>query len=170
MNVADDMASAESAEKERLASFGKEHRSWKDRVANHEGPPEFVIGGYVPKGILTTLYGTDGLGKSTLTVLLAIQLAVGRSVLFATPKPPQRVLYISPEDPERAVVDRFNRIVAMLNLTEEEFELVEQNFDMPDMTGADITVMKFDRDGEGIPRQFAQQLQARLETDELDLI
>jgi hypothetical protein len=41
---------------------------------------------------------------------------------------------------------------------------------MPDMTGADITVMKFDREGEASPRMFPNQLQARLETDNLDLV
>jgi archaellum biogenesis ATPase FlaH len=170
MNIHNELEVAALAEKKRLSRFGREHRSWKERIVNHQGPPEFVIDGHVPRGIMTTMYGKDGLGKSTLTVLLAIQLAVGRSALLATPKPPQRVLYISPEDPERAVIDRFQRIVKMLDLTDEEFELVEQNFDMPDMTGADITVMKFDREGEANPRPFAQQLQARLETDELDLV
>jgi archaellum biogenesis ATPase FlaH len=170
MDIHEEMVCAAAAEKARLSKFGVEHRSWKDRIADHKGPPEFVIDGYVPRGIMTTLYGRDGLGKSTLTVLLAIQLAVGRSALLAAPKAPQRVLYISPEDPERAVIDRFHRIVKMLDLTEEEFELVEQNFDMPDMTGTDITVMKFDREGEASPRTFAHQLQARLETDNLDLV
>jgi archaellum biogenesis ATPase FlaH len=170
MDIHEEMVSAATTEKARLSRLGKEHRSWKERLADHKGPPEFVIDGYVPRGIMTTLYGRDGLGKSTLTMLLAIQLAVGRSALFAAPKAPQRVLYISPEDPERAVIDRFQRIVKMLDLTDEEFELVEQNFDMPDMTGADITVMKFDREGEASPRMFSNQLQARLETDNLDLV
>ncbi|MDG1432053.1 MAG: AAA family ATPase, partial [Paracoccaceae bacterium] len=124
-HIHDELVAAAAAEKLRLSTFGKEHRSWKERLADHKGPPEFVIEGYVPRGILTTLYGRDGLGKSTLTVLLAIQLAVGRSALLAAPKAPQRVLYISPEDPERAVIDRFKRIVEMLDLTEEDFELVE---------------------------------------------
>jgi RecA-family ATPase len=170
MGIHEEMVSAATTEKARLSTLGKEHRSWKERLADHKGPPEFVIDGYVPRGIMTTLYGRDGLGKSTLTVLLAIQLAVGRSALLAAPKAPQRVLYISPEDPERAVIDRFQRIVKMLDLTDEEFELVEQNFDMPDMTGADITVMKFDREGEASPKMFSNQLHARLETDDLDLV
>jgi RecA-family ATPase len=170
MRIHEEMVSAATTEKARLSTLGKEHRSWKERLADHKGPPEFVIDGYVPRGIMTTLYGRDGLGKSTLTVLLAIQLAVGRSALLAAPKAPQRVLYISPEDPERAVIDRFQRIVKMLDLTDEEFELVEQNFDMPDMTGADITVMKFDREGEASPKLFSNQLHARLETDDLDLV
>jgi RecA-family ATPase len=170
MDINEEMVSAATTEKARLSTLGKEHRSWKERLADHKGPPEFVIDGYVPRGIMTTLYGRDGLGKSTLTVLLAIQLAVGRSALLAAPKGPQRVLYISPEDPERAVIDRFQRIVKMLDLTDEEFELVEQNFDMPDMTGADITVMKFDREGEASPKMFSNQLHARLETDDLDLV
>lgn len=170
MGIHKEMVSAATTEKARLSTLGKEHRSWKERLADHKGPPEFVIDGYVPRGIMTTLYGRDGLGKSTLTVLLAIQLAVGRSALLAAPKAPQRVPYISPEDPERAVIDRFQRIVKMLDLTDEEFELVEQNFDMPDMTGADITVMKFDREGEASPKMFSNQLHARLETDDLDLV
>ena len=170
MGIHEEMVSAATTEKARLSTLGKEHRSWKERLADHKGPPEFVIDGYVPRGIMTTLYGRDGLGKSSLTVLLAIQLAVGRSALLAAPKAPQRVLYISPEDPERAVIDRFQRIVKMLDLTDEEFELVEQNFDMPDMTGADITVMKFDREGEASPKMFSNQLHARLETDDLDLV
>lgn len=170
MGIHKEMVSAATTEKARLNMLGKEHRSWKERLADHKGPPEFVIDGYVPRGIMTTLYGRDGLGKSTLTVLLAIQLAVGRSALLAAPKAPQRVPYISPEDPERAVIDRFQRIVKMLDLTDEEFELVEQNFDMPDMTGADITVMKFDREGEASPKMFSNQLHARLETDDLDLV
>lgn len=170
MGIHEEMVSAATTEKARLSTLGKEHRSWKERLADHKGPPEFVIDGYVPRGIMTTLYGRDGLGKSTLTVLLAIQLAVGRSALLAAPKAPQRVPYISPEDPERAVIDRFQRIVKMLDLTDEEFELVEQNFDMPDMTGADITVMKFDREGEASPKMFSNQLHARLETDDLDLV
>jgi archaellum biogenesis ATPase FlaH len=170
MDIHEEMVSAATTEKARLSTFGKEHRSWKERLADHKGPPEFVIDEYVPRGIMTTLYGRDGLGKSTLTVLLAIQLAVGRSALLAAPKAPQRVLYISPEDPERAVIDRFQRIIKMLDLTDEEFKLVEQNFDMPDMTGADITVMKFDREGEASPRMFSNQLQARFETNDLDLV
>jgi archaellum biogenesis ATPase FlaH len=170
MGIHEEMVSAATTEKARLSTLGKEHRSWKERLADHKGPPEFVIDGYVPRGIMTTLYGRDGLGKSTLTVLLAIQLAAGRSALLAAPKAPQRVPYISPEDPERAVIDRFQRIVKMLDLTDEEFELVEQNFDMPDMTGADITVMKFDREGEASPKMFSNQLHARLETDDLDLV
>jgi len=170
MDIHEEMVSATNAEKARLSTFGVEHRSWKERIADHEGPPEFVINGYIPRGIMTTLYGRDGLGKSTLTVLLGIQLAVGRSALLAAPKAPQRVLYISPEDPERAVIDRVKRIAGMLDLTDEEWELVEQNFKMPPMTGADITVMKFDREGEGAPRKFAEQLRERLETDNLDLV
>jgi RecA-family ATPase len=38
------------------------------------------------------------------------------------------------------------------------------------MTGADITVMKFDREGEASPKLFSNQLHARLETDDLDLV
>ena len=170
MNIAEEMEAAAAEEKTRLGRFGSEHRSWNDRLESHQGPPKFVIEGYVPRGIVTTVYGKDGLGKSTLTMLLAIQLAVGRSALLSTAQPPQRVLYLSPEDPEPAVIDRFRRITGMLELTDDEFELVEQNFDMPDMTGMDITVMKFERDGEASLKKFAEQLKARLEIDELDLV
>lgn len=170
MNIIADMDAAGVEEKKRLASFGKEHRSWKERVDSHEGPPDFVIDGYIPKGILTTFYGQDGLGKSTLTMVLAIQVAVGRETLFTAAKPPQRVLYISSEDPERAVVDRFKRITGMLKLTEEEFEQLERNFEMPDMIGEDITVMRFGYDGERRLLPFAAQLEARLETDDLDWV
>lgn len=170
MNIIADMKAAGEEEKRRLASFGKEHRSWKERVENHEGPPAFVIEGYVPRGILTTFYGMDGLGKSTLTMLLAIQVAIGRETLFTPAKPPQRVLYISSEDPERAVVDRFKRITSMLNLTNKEFELLERNFDMPDMMGEDITIMQFDYGGANSLLPFAAQLEARMETDSLDWV
>lgn len=68
-----------------------------DVLTNPSPPPEFVWDGYIPRGVVTLLGAHGGTGKSTIALMLAVCVALGRP-LFGAEVEPCKVLLVSLED------------------------------------------------------------------------
>lgn len=132
-----------------------------DRHAWRSSPePEWVIDGWVPRGLLTTLFGGDGTGKSYIALSVAMRLAVGRPVLGAPAKAPMKVLFLSAEDPMVAILDRIRRFDEHFGLVPGELDLIERNLMIPELLTEDVKLMVFDRDGEHRLTKFGERVMA----------
>lgn len=80
-------------------------------------PPDWLVEDLVCKGDLTMMIGEPGVGKSWLTMSLAVALAEGHSNWLGRPLASDngRVLYVDEENPERLVPYRLRK----LGLTDE---------------------------------------------------
>lgn len=79
---------------------------------------------YLSRGDGAILSGTSGIGKSSLTLLLAVLWALGRPALGIEPSGPLRSLIIQSEDSDGDVAEVWQSIVHSLNLTPSEITQV----------------------------------------------
>ena len=94
---------------------------------------EWFWQGYMPAGHVTLLGGHGGAGKSTVALMLAACIAVGRDFL-GQPTKRARVLYFSGEDPEALTMRRLAKIIRLMGL---DPELVRRNLRVIDATEFD---------------------------------
>lgn len=98
-------------------------------------PPEFIVGELIARGEAGQLVGPGGIGKSTLSMILGISVALGINFLgverYWTKE--NKVLYISGEDGERGFLTRFDALMTSMRLTHKQKQKVRQNFKWLDM-------------------------------------
>lgn len=88
----------------------------------------FIFAGTIVYASLCALVAAGGSGKSWFTLILAVSLACGRSLLAEwRPTSAARVLWIESEDDPDELHRRFRALVEFYELTDEEIALVEQN-------------------------------------------
>lgn len=86
-----------------------------DLLSRDLQPPQDIIGhGILPQGAGLFLTGDSGLGKSLLTLEMAIRLSQGLELWSKA----HRVLIVQAENPEYSMKFRLNRILAGLNLSQ----------------------------------------------------
>lgn len=79
-----------------------------------EGPP-MLLGDLFPRQTVGTLYGPDGLGKSTFTMAMLAHAALGLPYMGGRrPPTPLKSLVLMTEDPEAALRQRLWRVVGSL--------------------------------------------------------
>ena len=145
--------------------------SWADRLAAYDGPPDFIVPSLVPRGLVTTLFGRDGLGKSTLLMLIGMRLAMGRCGLTgALGDRQQKVWFLGAEDTENAILTRFQAIRHYLKPYPHETVPLEQNFVMPEMKGMDLRIHGRTDDGKLTPNEFGQALQQKMAYHRPDVV
>jgi putative DNA primase/helicase len=86
-----------------------------DVLTNPASPPEFVWADYIPCGMVTLLGAHGGTGKSTIALMLAVCVAVGRP-LFGAEVKPCKVLFASLEDSGAIVRHRLANICKLWNI------------------------------------------------------
>ncbi len=150
--------------------------SWTERLEGFNGGPEFLIPGWLPRGILTSFYGRDGIGKSFLAMHMLVSIAIGRCPFRSKPKcKPLKVLFISAEDPEAEILKRLKAILEDLKLTKRERRLLEENFSMPNMISADVRLVHFDRNLRSqrmsmTESKFTRELRKRIKENKPDVL
>ncbi|WP_299356068.1 AAA family ATPase [uncultured Shimia sp.] len=145
--------------------------TWEDRVRDHEGDVEYLVPDLIPRGLITTLFGRDGIGKSFLMMYVSMCLAVGRCPLTNdSGGTPLRVWFLSTEDPERAIVSRFKAISESLCLDPYEESQLSQNFVMPQMKGIDTCLQITGKGGQPTASQYARMLERALDQGAPDLL
>lgn len=90
-------------------------------------PIEYLIDELLPKGSFTLVSGPPKVGKSFLTILMAISLATGREFMGRKVAAPQKVLFVEEEDVAQLVVQRLKQLCKGLNLTKEEKATLKDN-------------------------------------------
>ena len=68
-----------------------------DVISKPSPPPAFAWDGYLPKGVVSLMGAHGGVGKSTVSLMLAVCTALGRP-LFGASTEPCKVLFYSAED------------------------------------------------------------------------
>lgn len=81
-----------------------------------ERPPEIISGGIFMEGSGMLLIGESGVGKSLLTLEIAIRLSKGLPLWDMAVSKPYNVLFIQKENPEYTVQSRIRRICRGLNI------------------------------------------------------
>jgi len=118
--VPDSVNSEEKPPRKRLYSF-------EEYMELGGEPIEYLIDQLLPKGSFTLVSGPPKVGKSFLTILMAISLATGREFMGRKVAPPQRVLFVEEEDGAQLVVRRIKLLCKGLNLKEEEKANLKKN-------------------------------------------
>jgi putative DNA primase/helicase len=80
-----------------------------DVVRNPSQPPSFVWDGYLPRGVVSMLGAHGGTGKSTIALMLAVSVALGRS-LFGVNTQSGKAVFVSLEDGTHIVRHRLAHI------------------------------------------------------------
>lgn len=78
-------------------------------------PPTYWWSGYMPAGVVTILGAHGGVGKSTISLMLAVAIACGRP-LFGCATHRGRVLYYSAEDPGSTIRHRLHQVLREFGL------------------------------------------------------
>lgn len=107
------LGSARAAGMGRAASVDPFAKAWSaDRLmAAHFPPPQWAVPGLIPEG-LTILAGPPKVGKSWLSLNLALGVAAGTPVLGEIDVDPGPVLYLALEDTARRLQDRMGKVLA----------------------------------------------------------
>lgn len=123
-----------------------------DWALNSPLPPlDFVLPGLLP-GTLGLLIAPGATGKSTLTLEVALSIALGRPVaggLFPAPKP-GKVVVLAGEESGRVLAERLR---PMLDLTEQASPLLAENLALYPMSGMSSTLVEG-----GCPTQLYAEL------------
>lgn len=82
-------------------------------------PPRFVWGQYLPAGVVSMLGAHGGTGKSTIALMLAVSVAMGRE-LFGQSTEQGRVVFASLEDGANVVRHRLAHICAQWGIEPQE--------------------------------------------------
>jgi len=101
--------------------------SFKEYLELGGDPIVYLIQGLMPKGSFTLVSGPPKVGKSFLTILMAICLATGREFLGQKVAAPRKVLFVEEEDMPQMVVKRINQVCGGLNLTQDEMANLDKN-------------------------------------------
>ena len=83
--------------------------SIKDVISNPSEPPAFTWEGYLPMGVVSMLSAHGGTGKSTIALMLAVSVAVGRE-LFGVHVRQGKSIFVSLEDSPQIVRHRLAHI------------------------------------------------------------
>jgi hypothetical protein len=100
-----------------LAERGKEEGMWHYKALDlmvDPGPPDWLVNELICKGDLTMMIGEPGVGKSWLTMSLAVAIAEGYSTWLGRPLAVEsgagRVLYVDEENPQNLIPYRLQRL------------------------------------------------------------
>ena len=105
-------------------------------------PPEYVAPGWFPRGLVTGLYGKDGVGKTIWSMAEMIRIAANGG----------RVLALLAEDTRAAIETRTLEISKELKLPSDRWA---SRFMIPDLMDEDVKWMHFPRDGRPEQSAFA---------------
>ena len=86
-----------------------------DVLTHPAPPPRYIWDGYVPRAVVTLLGAHGGVGKSTIALMLAVSVAIGRP-LFGTDTDRSAVTFLSLEDGAEIVRHRLGRICKTLQV------------------------------------------------------
>lgn len=89
-----------------------------DLLANPPKPPEWLVGQLFPVGSLNVIGGDSGIGKSWMTLYLALCVASGKAFLGQLPVKQGKVLLIDEEDAMTLIHDRLKRLMKGMGLEE----------------------------------------------------
>mgnify|MGYP006132685333 CR=1 FL=1 len=154
-----------------LATTATEAETFEEPLSTVQGPFEFftvdslvklasiprppmMLNHLVRKGELSVLFSSAGVGKSTLALQLAVNVASGTSIddtYLANEHPPATVMYLDLENPARTIAER-----------------IQNGFDGKDR----LHIVKQAADNNGIksPLEFVKAIQSAQETLQADLI
>ena len=90
-----------------------------DVISNPSEKPAFAWKGYLPRGVVTLMSAHGGSGKSTIALMLAVSVALGRA-LFGVDTQQCKVLFVSLEDGTSIVRHRLAHICRMWFLEPEQ--------------------------------------------------
>ncbi|MBF0294528.1 MAG: AAA family ATPase [Magnetococcales bacterium] len=111
-------------------------------AANEDNELSFVVEGVLPRGEVCLLSGHGGAGKSYVSLLLAIHVALGRDFGGLRVAPPARVLFFSSEDPSKVLRKRARRIFSNLGVDPAE---LAGRLHLLDASGLDPALHRADR-------------------------
>jgi len=143
-------------------------RPLHELVAAYNEPPEFVVPYYLPKGVLTTLFGKDGTGKTMFMQRVCTLLAAGRPILGRPGGRRCKCLMVLTEDTMPAIIDRQKRIRSESGI---DFHDVRDTLFIPEnLMMADVKMVTFDRELRAANSPFFKALIEYVERAEPELV
>lgn len=143
-------------------------RTLSELVSDYQEPPEFVVPHYFPKGVLTTLYGKDGTGKTLFLQRVCTLLAAGKPVLGRPAGPKVKCLMVLTEDTMPAIIDRQKRIRTDTGV---DYHEVRDTLVIPEnLMLLDVKLVTFDRDLTAATTPFYDALRSYIEDNSPELV
>lgn len=97
-----------------------------DFVLPHDGDASILLGNrYLNRGDGAVLVGTSGIGKSSMSIQMAVCWALGRKAVGIPSNGPLRTLIIQSEDSDGDVAEIWTSMSHVMNLTTEDRDLVK---------------------------------------------
>lgn len=141
-----------------------------DLAVQYADPPQFIIPSWLPRKLLTTIYGTDGLGKTVLIQHICTRLAKGFSIMGRPAGDPQKCLLLLTEDTPEAIIDRQRAIFRDLGIPPGDPDIARNLVIPPDLYDIDARMMKFDREGEAQPTALMAAIEDYVERECPDVV
>ena len=127
--------------------------------------PVFIVEGLIPQQV-GVVNATGGVGKTTLLIWLALNLAAGRSVLGHRVLRQGPIIFFSAEDDRTTFHDRIFEVAATMALTPEEQQLVLARIKVEDLSGYPSRLVEQDRKGNLVQTPFLAHLIALYKAEE----
>ncbi|MHA1540339.1 MAG: AAA family ATPase [Alphaproteobacteria bacterium] len=131
-----------------------------DTFLNTSPPPrKWLIPGFLPLGKVGGIVAAGGTGKSYFALNLAVSVAAGLNFFQQGEAKIGEVLCLFAEDDKAEIHYRFNAIIELENLTEEQQKLLKSNLYIKSMVGEDNLMTKTDgKTKEVIKTSYADNL------------
>lgn len=137
-------------------------------ITQFDKPPEFLIPKWIPKGVLTTLFGKDGTGKTMFMQRVCTCLASGKRILTRADGRRVRCMMILSEDTMPAIVDRQKKLCRQIGI---DFSSIDGTLHIPaNLMEIDVKMTTFDRNMTMQPTAFYKAIQRYVERERPELI
>lgn len=171
-DMVDDFLAREEEEKRRSKNpmLGSSSNRWSSLQTAQPAPPDFVVPGYVPRGLVTSLYGVDGIGKNML-MQRACMMGVAQGEFLGQPVSRDfKAAFFGVEDPDGAILDRAWRIGSSLGFGAAEWAALDARFVMPELIDVEAKLMVWDREGRAAYGPFLKWLSEFVDAWKPDLV
>lgn len=125
-------------------------------------PPEFLLDGWLPRGIMSALYGVDGIGKTVFMMTQAMLLACEpeSDEEYARGMRGVPCLLLLAEDTPQAIQWRLKNIAETLGLPSRRWA---SRLHIPSLMDADVKWMRYEKDGTPKRTAFAEWTERTIE-------
>lgn len=139
--------------------FFREETSSTRHLTSPPPPVEWIIPGFLPRGVEGMLAGAGGSGKGHFALALCVSIATGEDFLGVGVTTPAEVLYIAAEDPEDELHRRVHTIASRYGLCDTVGrELLGENLHTVSLRGGSLRLTQSLPDG-GVDRtEFFRRL------------
>jgi DNA polymerase I-like protein with 3'-5' exonuclease and polymerase domains len=133
-------------------------------------PREWLYGNHYIRKFISASVAPGGIGKSSIVMVEAVSMAIGRGLLHHEVTEPLKVWYWNGEDPADELQRRFAAIILYYGLTTEEKNLLTRNLWVDDGRQLKIKIATQDKTGTKICTPIVKATIKTLKRNKIDVV